>query len=394
MSDPKIRTGHLLNIVGGWEIDGTEVTATAAEINAIAGTGLDSTEFGYLDGALPGDVVASKAVIADASARISDSDLVLESLNPLTIRLGDVDGLQFDNAAISSFAAAADTAGNDVFIETEDAGASATAARTGAALDIKTGDGSAGAAAVVAGAGGAAGLTTGAGGAASGTAAGGAGGALSVTASAGGAHTGGGATGAGGAGGTLAAVAGAGGATSNVGSDNGGAGGDVSATAGAGGNASAGTGDGGAGGSIVDTAGAGGTSSGGAAGKAGIVAHRGGVMVEKMTIETAVDDTATVTAAQLIKKMFHAIPTGAAAWTLPTAALLVAELPGAQVGDSFMFYINNASAGANTITVGAGSGGTADGTLTVAQNVARAFVITLTNVTAASEAYDVWGLGA
>lgn len=116
--------------------------------------------------------------------------------------------------------------------------------------------------------------------------------------------------------------------------------------------------------------------------------------MEIMTVETAVDDTATVTAAQLLKRILDAVPTAAATFTLPTAALLVAAIPGAEVGDSFTFVITNNSAGANTITVAAGAGGTADGTLTVAQNVARIFLVTLTNVTSAAEAYTVYGLGA
>lgn len=111
------------------------------------------------------------------------------------------------------------------------------------------------------------------------------------------------------------------------------------------------------------------------------------------TIETAVDDTATVTAAQLLKKIIDAVPTGAATFTLPTAALLVAAMPGVKVGDTFEFIITNNSAGANTITVAAGTGGTADGTVTVAQNVVRKFVVHITNVTASSEAYTVYGIG-
>lgn len=49
------------------------VTATAAEINALAGTGLSSTELGFLNGATAGTQVASKAVIADASINIGIS---------------------------------------------------------------------------------------------------------------------------------------------------------------------------------------------------------------------------------------------------------------------------------------------------------------------------------
>ena len=109
-------------------------------------------------------------------------------------------------------------------------------------------------------------------------------------------------------------------------------------------------------------------------------------------VQTALTDTTTVTIAQLMTKIIDGTPTGAAAYTLPTAALLVGGIANCRVGDSFMFFVNNKSAGANTITVGAGSGGTGDGTLTVAQNIIRAFLITVTNVTASTEAYFVYGI--
>ena len=116
------------------------------------------------------------------------------------------------------------------------------------------------------------------------------------------------------------------------------------------------------------------------------------LFVEDMT-QTALIDTATVTAAQLLTKVLDGTPTAGATYTLPTAELLVAALTGARVGDSFAFVVNNKSAGANTITVAGGAGGTGDGTLTVAQNVIRAFLVIITNVTAASEAYFVYGIG-
>lgn len=115
-------------------------------------------------------------------------------------------------------------------------------------------------------------------------------------------------------------------------------------------------------------------------------------LLEEMT-QTALTDTATVTAAQLKTKVLDGTPTAAATYTLPTAALLVAAIPNAQVGDSFFFVINNKAASALTITVAAGTGGTADGTLTVAQNVIRTFLVIITNVAATSEAYFVYGIG-
>ena len=125
---------------------------------------------------------------------------------------------------------------------------------------------------------------------------------------------------------------------------------------------------------------------------AGGAVHVAENVYDKVT-QTALTDTAAVTAAQLLTRVLDGTPTGAATYTLPTAALLVAAINGAAVGDCFRFWINNKSGGANTITVAAGAGGTADGTLTVAQNVIRPFLVLITNVTAASEAYFVYGEG-
>lgn len=50
-------------------LDGVAVTATAAEINAIAGNGLSAAELAVLDGVTAGTGLASKAVILDADGR-------------------------------------------------------------------------------------------------------------------------------------------------------------------------------------------------------------------------------------------------------------------------------------------------------------------------------------
>ena len=107
--------------------------------------------------------------------------------------------------------------------------------------------------------------------------------------------------------------------------------------------------------------------------------------------QTAVTDTATITAAQVLTGILDGTPTAAATYTLPTAALLVAGIANCKVGSSFLLIVNNKSASALTITVAAGDGGTGDGTLTVAQNVIRAFLILITNVT--TPAYFVYGIG-
>jgi len=114
-------------------------------------------------------------------------------------------------------------------------------------------------------------------------------------------------------------------------------------------------------------------------------------VVSKRT-QTAVTDTATITAAQLITGVLDGTPTSAATYTLPTAANLVAGIYNVQVGSSFLFAVNNKAGDAYTITVAAGNGGTADGTLTVSQNVIRLFLVIITNVTSSSEAYFVYGI--
>jgi len=235
-----------------------------------------AAELGVLDGVTAGTVTASKAVVVDASKDIgsfrnvtatgtvdvptvSNATLILESLNAATLKLNDTDALQLDNAAISGFAAAADTAGNGVYVETEDGGTdggTASTGQAGGALAVKTGDGSAAVTTdAVGGAGGAITHTGGAGAAGDGSGNGGAGGANSNTAGAGGGAD----TGTGGAGGAATVASGAGGATTGA-AGTGGAGGAVNLTAGNGGNdGEGGSGTGGAGGSITLTPGEGGT---------------------------------------------------------------------------------------------------------------------------------------
>jgi len=72
-----VASGGSLDVESGGEIDiesggslkigGVAVTATAAEINAIAGGGLSSAELGVLDSVTPGTIAASKAVVVDAN---------------------------------------------------------------------------------------------------------------------------------------------------------------------------------------------------------------------------------------------------------------------------------------------------------------------------------------
>jgi len=110
------------------------------------------------------------------------------------------------------------------------------------------------------------------------------------------------------------------------------------------------------------------------------------------TLATA--GAATYTAAQLLGGLLLRDPAGASRSDVtPTAALLVAAIPGAVVGQSFEFQITNTADAAETITVTAGAGATLSGTMTVAQNASRRFLVVLTNVTAAAEAYTAYSVG-
>ena len=84
---------------------------------------------------------------------------------------------------------------------------------------------------------------------------------------------------------------------------------------------------------------------------------------------------------------------GARTDTLPTAVLLVAANPGATVGSSFEFTIRNTAGAAETLTVAGGTGGTTSGTMTIAQNNSKRFLVRFTNVSSGNEAYTIYSLG-
>ena len=113
-----------------------------------------------------------------------------------------------------------------------------------------------------------------------------------------------------------------------------------------------------------------------------------GGMVKQMTVnaETA---TATITAAEVLGGFIDGTPTAAATYTLPTATLMAAALNQVGVGNAVEFTIKNSAGGAYTITVAAGTDGTAKGTMTVAQNNTKRFLLIMT----AAATYDVYSLG-
>jgi hypothetical protein len=113
-----------------------------------------------------------------------------------------------------------------------------------------------------------------------------------------------------------------------------------------------------------------------------------GGAIRQVTV-TAKTNTATLTAAELLGGFIDGTPTSAATYTLPTATLMAAALNQAGVGNAFEFTIKNSSAGAYAITVAGGTGGTGKGTLTIAQNNSKRFMLIMTGATT----YDVYSLG-
>jgi hypothetical protein len=117
---------------------------------------------------------------------------------------------------------------------------------------------------------------------------------------------------------------------------------------------------------------------------------------DKTTVSTITTAAAvSYTAAQFIGGLILRDPNGGArADLVPTAALMVAALPGAFVGQSVEFVIRNTADAAETITVTTATGATLSGTMTVAQNASRRFLAVLTNVTSGSQAYALYSVGA
>lgn len=105
----------------------------------------------------------------------------------------------------------------------------------------------------------------------------------------------------------------------------------------------------------------------------------------------------TYTAAQILGGIIVRDCAGASRTdTLPTAALLVAALPGAAVGDIVRCkVINGSDPITEIITLAAGSGGAFDANQTAVSRIVgggatKEIAIRLTNVTASSEAYVVY----
>lgn len=113
--------------------------------------------------------------------------------------------------------------------------------------------------------------------------------------------------------------------------------------------------------------------------------------VTPSTITTA--GAATYTAAELIGGLILRDPNGAArADVTPSAALLVAAIPSAAVGDVVDFDVRNTADAAETITVTAGAGVALSGPMTIAQGSAQRFRAVVGSVGTGTEAVTIYSL--
>lgn len=83
--------------------------------------------------------------------------------------------------------------------------------------------------------------------------------------------------------------------------------------------------------------------------------YLGGPIAERLTPATVtLTGNATMTAAQLVRKLIPIDCRNVTTWKLPTAAEIAAALPGLEVGDVFRFNVINYGSGTCTLAVNTG----------------------------------------
>jgi hypothetical protein len=120
---------------------------------------------------------------------------------------------------------------------------------------------------------------------------------------------------------------------------------------------------------------------------------RTGVNSKMATVTTdATAGNLTYTAAMLLGGLLLRDPAGGARSDVtPTAAEIVAAIPGCAVGSSFEFTIRNTADASETITVTLGTNVTLSGTMTIAQNNSKRFLAVVTAV--GTPAVTIYSLG-
>ena len=120
-----------------------------------------------------------------------------------------------------------------------------------------------------------------------------------------------------------------------------------------------------------------------------------GLLTDKTTATVeSTADVHTITAAELITRIYHRDCNGAAREdTTDTAAAIVAAIVGAKVGQTFLWFVKNTTTADFTLTIAGGTGVTITGTATIAQNYTKIFLVRLDNVTPAAEAVSMYSIG-
>lgn len=124
------------------ELGGTAVTATAAEINAIAGTGLDATELGYLNGVVAGTAAADKAVVLNSSKGVTTiTSATITTLTSTTVNSAALTGtttLTMTSANAAALAVGLAGATNPAFVVDSSTGSQAAGLKVTGAVAAGT----------------------------------------------------------------------------------------------------------------------------------------------------------------------------------------------------------------------------------------------------------------
>ena len=111
---------------------------------------------------------------------------------------------------------------------------------------------------------------------------------------------------------------------------------------------------------------------------------------QKLTITPYLGTTTALTFTDVLGGFITSSNAAAQTLTLPTAALLVPQIEGAEVGSSLRIFVN--SIGAGTATIAAGTGGTFAGTATVAAGSLKEVLLVVTGIGSLA-AYTAYSLG-
>jgi hypothetical protein len=140
-----VASGGFVDINGA--ADGLVIDADAdTTISAPTDDQIDIEIAGADDFTFAANAFTALAGSTIVSPKFEHADLVLDSTNEINITIDDISLLAIDDAAIASNAAATDTAGKSVFVETQDGGVDGGTASTGqnaGSVSVKAGDGSA-----------------------------------------------------------------------------------------------------------------------------------------------------------------------------------------------------------------------------------------------------------